>query len=97
MKMAAFESSEPSKSGGRPDTGKLIPLSSGPEFDWSMFDLYFKQYISQWPNAVVCLEYDIEKIDGANTPSASDKEKRHKLLRVPNQKVVGAIYSAAFG
>ena len=59
MNMAAFESSESSKAGGRPDTGKLIPLSSGPEFDWSMFDLYFKQYISQWPNAVVCLEYDI--------------------------------------
>ena len=53
MTMASFERSDPqTRSGGKPESSvRLISLASGPEFDWTMFDLFLKLHVSsQWLN-----------------------------------------------
>ena len=52
--MASFESSDPQKSNGKSDSNvRLISLSSEVNFDWSLFDLFLKQHVSQWTNGTL--------------------------------------------
>ena len=62
--MASIESSDPQKSSGKSESSvRLISLSSDLGFDWSLFDLYLKQHVSQWPNGTLCLTTDLDKVD----------------------------------
>jgi hypothetical protein len=66
--MASIESSDPQKSNGKSESFvRLIPLSSEVEFDWSLFDLYLRQHVAQWPNGLLCMTTDFEKLDLAES------------------------------
>ena len=53
MNMALIDGLDPQRSGGKPESSvRLISLTSGAEFDWTMFDLYLQLHVSQWPNGV---------------------------------------------
>ena len=95
--MASIESSDPQKSNGKSESSvRLIPLSSELGFDWSLFDLYLKQHVSQWPNGTLCLTTDLDKVDLDESTSDEDKATREKKLRSANSKVVSALFNASF-
>ena len=96
--MASFESSDPqTRSGGKPESSvRLISLTSGPEFDWTMFDLFLKLHVSQWLNGNYCLVTDFEKLDIEEQTSDEDKVARLKRLKSANVKVMGALYNVAY-
>jgi len=95
--MASIESYDPSRSGGKPESSvRLIPPTSGVEFDWTMFDMFLQLHVSQWPNGVFCLVTDLEKLDIDNETSDEDKVAREKKLRASNTKVMGALYNVSF-
>ena len=95
--MASFESSDPQKSNGKSDSNvRLISLSSEVNFDWSLFDLFLKQHVSQWPNGTLCMTTDLEKLDLEESTSEEDKVSREKKLRSANTKVMGALFNVSF-
>ena len=82
--MASIESSDPPKSGAKSESSvRLISLTSGPEFDWTMFDLFLKLHVSQWPNGNYCLVTDFEKLDAEQQTSEADKEARLNTSKMP--------------
>jgi hypothetical protein len=95
--MASIESSDPQKSSGKSEFSvRLISLSSEVGFDWSLFDLYLKQHVSQWPYGMFCLATDLDQLDLEQETSEEDKVIREKKLRSANSKVVGALFNASF-
>ncbi len=95
--MASIESSDPQKSSGKLEFSvRLILLSSEVEFDWSLFNLYLRQHVSQWPNGLFCMTTDFDKLDLAESTSDEDKVTREKKLRLANTKVMGALFNVSF-
>ena len=64
--------------------------------DWSLFDLFLKQHVSQWPNGTLCMTTDLEKVDLEESTSEEDKASREKKLRSANTKVMGALFNVSF-
>ena len=95
--MASIESSDPQKSNGKSDSNvRLISLSSEVNFDWSLFDLFLKQHVSQWAYGTLCLTTDFDKLDLEESTSDEDKVSREKKLRSANTKVMNALFNASF-
>ncbi len=80
-----------------PDSSvRLFPLSAEVDFDWSIIDLFFKQNVSQWPNGVLCLTTDLDKLDLDEGTSEEDKVTREKKLRSTKTKVMGSLFNVSF-
>ncbi len=95
--MESFESSDPQKSSGKSEsTVRLVLLSSEVELDWSLFDLFLRQHVSQWPNGLFCMTTDFEKLDLAKSTSEEYKVIREKKFRSANTKVMGALFNVSF-
>ncbi len=93
--MASFESSDPQRSGAKPESSVWrIPLSSELDVDWSMFDLLLKQNVFQWPNGVLCLTTDFDKLDLAKIrqPKTKKQDKRNLDLLIPKSWGLSLIY-----
>ena len=87
--MASFESSDPQKSNGKSDSNvRLISLSSEVNFDWSLFDLFLKQHVSQWPNGLFCMITDFEKLD-LDESTSGDRGKQVIKTRDASKRKTG--------